>query len=177
MGSWHLREGWRSHYPSRQAGKRVVASNPLCDAGGDQNGRRGEERLVPLSEDEERILSEIEERLSETDPDLVREVSETTVFTQPLRSMKWAVVGFAGGVLVMVVTLSTSFLLAFVGFLVMLGASLALERNARQVGRTGLRVVAGSGRTAGIREAVGGTGARVRERMRDRFRRGDHGQA
>ena len=144
---------------------------------GTRTGVEARNDRVPLSEDEERILSEIEERLSETDPDLVREVSETTVFTQPLRSMKWAVVGFVGGVLVMVVTLSTSFLLAFVGFLVMLGASLALERNARQVGRTGLRVVAGSGRTTGIREAVGGTGARVRERMRDRFRRGDHGRA
>ena len=32
---------------------------------------------VPLSEDEERILSEIEDLLTETDPDLVREVSET----------------------------------------------------------------------------------------------------
>ena len=133
---------------------------------GTRTGVEARNDRVPLSEEEERILSEIEERLSETDPDLVREVSETTVFTQPLRSMRWAVVGFVGGVLVMVVTLSTSFLLAFVGFLVMLGASLALERNARQVGRT-----------AGIRETVGGTGARVRERMRDRFRRGDHGRA
>ena len=44
---------------------------------------------MPLSEDEERILSQMEERLSETDPGLVREVSETTLYTQPLRSMKW----------------------------------------------------------------------------------------
>ena len=53
---------------------------------------------MPLSEDEERILSQMEERLSETDPGLVREVSETTLYTQPLRSMKWAVGGFVAGV-------------------------------------------------------------------------------
>ena len=39
---------------------------------------------MPLSEDEERILNEIEDQLYETDPDLAREVSETTVYTHPL---------------------------------------------------------------------------------------------
>ncbi len=131
---------------------------------------------MPLSEEEERILSEMEERLIETDPRLVREVSETTVYTQPLRSIKWAVGGFVAGMALMVTTLSTSYLLAFVGFLVMLGSALRLERNARQVGRTGLRQVADSGRTTSLRHAVGGTGARVRDRMRERFRRGEDGR-
>ncbi|GIT00752.1 MAG: hypothetical protein CM1200mP26_24640 [Acidimicrobiales bacterium] len=57
----------------------------------------------------------------------------------------------------MVTTLSTSYLLAFVGFLVMLGSALRLERNARQVGRTGLRQVAGSGRTSSLRDVGLGT--------------------
>ena len=131
---------------------------------------------VPLSEDEERILSEIEDLLTETDPDLVREVTETTLYTQPLRSMKLAVAVFAVGVLVMVTTLSTSYLLAFVGFLVMLGSAITLERNARHVGRTGLRPPAGSGRSTGLRDAVGGTRTRVREQLRGRVRRGDTGR-
>ncbi len=131
---------------------------------------------MPLSEDEERILSQMEERLSETDPGLVREVSETTLYTQPLRSMKWAVGGFVAGVALMVTTLSMSYLLAFVGFLVMLVSALRLERNAREVGRTGLRQVAGSGRTSSLRDVVGGTRARTRDRMRDRFGRGEGGR-
>ncbi len=131
---------------------------------------------MPLSEDEERILSQMEERLSETDPRLVREVSETTLYTQPLRSMKWAVGGFVAGVGLMVATLSTSYLLAFLGFLVMLGSALRLERNARQVGRTGLRQVAGSVQRSSLRDVVGGTRARARDRMRDRFRRGEGGR-
>jgi len=131
---------------------------------------------VPLSEDEERILSQMEERLSETDPGLVREVSETTLYTQPLRSMKWAVWGFVAGLALMVTTLSMSYLLAFVGFLVMLVSALRLERNAREVGRTGLRQVAGSGRTSSLRDVVGGTRARTRDRMRDRFGRGEGGR-
>ena len=94
---------------------------------------------MPLSEDEERILNEMEEQLQASDPRLVKEVSETTVYTQPLRSMKWAVAGFISGVALMVATLSTSYLLAFIGFLVMLCSALRLEHNARVVGRTGLR--------------------------------------
>ena len=128
---------------------------------------------MPLSDDEERILSEMEEHLQASDPRLVKEVSETTVYTQPLRSIKWAVVGFVAGVALMVMTLSTSYLLAFVGFLVMLASALRLERNARVVGRTGLRQASESGRAASLRDAVGGSTGRVRDRMRERFRRGD----
>ncbi len=128
---------------------------------------------MPLSDDEERILSEMEEHLQASDPRLVKEVSETTVYTQPLRSIKWAVVGFVAGVALMVMTLSTSYLLAFVGFLVMLASALRLERNARVVGRTGLRQASESGRAVSLRDAVGGPAGRVRDRMRERFRRGD----
>jgi len=128
---------------------------------------------LPLSDDEERILSEMEEHLQASDPRLVKEVSETTVYTQPLRSIKWAVVGFVAGVALMVMTLSTSYLLAFVGFLVMLASALRLERNARVVGRTGLRQASESGQGASLRDAVGSSAGRVRDRMRERFRRGD----
>ncbi len=128
---------------------------------------------MPLSDDEERILSEMEEHLQASDPRLVKEVSETTVYTQPLRSIKWAVVGFVAGVALMVMPLSTSYLLAFVGFLVMLASALRRERNARVVGRTGLRQASESGRAVSLRDAVGGPAGRVRDRMRERFRRGD----
>ncbi len=128
---------------------------------------------MPLSEDEERILNEMEEQLQASDPRLVKEVSETTVYTQPLRSMKWAVAGFISGVALMVATLSTSYLLAFIGFLVMLCSALRLEHNARVVGRTGLRQVSDSGRVTSFRDALEGTTGKVRDRMRERFRRGD----
>ena len=49
---------------------------------------------MPLSEDEERILLEIEENLYESDPELAREVSETTVYTKSLKNLKWSVLIF-----------------------------------------------------------------------------------
>ena len=134
---------------------------------------RGEAtRSVPLSEDEERILSEIEEQLYETDPNLAREVSETTVYTHSLKNLKWSLLGFVLGVAVMVLSLSTSFLLSFVGFLVMLASALALERSARHLGRTGLQQASQSGRGAALKSAVGDG----RQRMLERFRRGEQGR-
>ena len=93
---------------------------------------------MPLSEDEQRILSEIESHLYESDPELAREVAETTVYTHAFRNIKWAALGLLAGVVLMVWLLSTSFLLSFGGFLVMLLSLLFLERNARRVGKAGL---------------------------------------
>ena len=90
---------------------------------------------MPLSEDEQRILSEIEANLTATDPALVQQVSETTLYRHAARMIRWAAVGFVAGLVLLVLTLSTTWL-AIVGFLVMLGCSLVIERNAAQA-RTG----------------------------------------
>ena len=68
---------------------------------------------VPLSEDEQRILHEIEQRLTEDDPRLVREVGSTTVYTHALRNLKLASVVFVIGVVLMIWLLSQHFVLSF----------------------------------------------------------------
>jgi hypothetical protein len=120
---------------------------------------------VPLSEDEQRILSEIEQRLYESDPQLAREVSSTTVYTHAIRGMKWSTLGFVVGIVLLLITLSVSYVLAFGAFLVMLGAALAFERNARQLGRAGMQQLT-QRRARGSREPGG-----FSQRMRERFRR------
>lgn len=127
---------------------------------------------MPLSEDEQRILSEIEAQLYETDPGLAKEVGSTTVYTHAFRNLRWATVGFLVGVGVLIFTLSISFLLSFVGFLVMLGSALFFERNARRLGRVGLQQIAQNMRGGGFRDVLGNTG----QKMRDRFRRGNEGR-
>ncbi len=93
---------------------------------------------MPLSEDEQRILAEIEKNLHESDPRLAREVSETTVYRHALGSLKWSVLGVILGVVVMAATLQIHFLVAFGGFLLMLVSALGLERNLRLMGRAGV---------------------------------------
>jgi DUF3040 family protein len=128
---------------------------------------------VPLSEDEERILQEIAQRFYEDDPTFAREVSETTLYRHTIRRMKWAVLGVIVGGAFLVFSLSTSFWISFVGFLVMLGCALVFERNLRKLGRAGMDQLSRSLRTNGLRDALGGAG----RRMRDRFRRDDDPEA
>jgi hypothetical protein len=120
---------------------------------------------VPLSEDEERILQEIAQRFYEDDPTFAREVSETTLYRHTVRRMKWSVVGLVAGAVFLVASLSTSYLLSFAGFLVMLVCALVFERNLRKLGRAGLDQLTRTVRANGVREALGGAGRRVRERF------------
>ena len=134
---------------------------------GPTKGQRG--GSVPLSEDEERILHEIAQQFYDDDPDFAGKVGETTLYTHTLRRMKWSGFGFVVGAIFLVATLSTSFLLAFVGFLAMLACALYFERNLRKLGKAGLDQVSRSIKAAGLRDAIGG----ARSRMRDRFRNAD----
>jgi len=124
---------------------------------------------VPLSEDEQRILTDIEQHLYESDPKLVHEVSKTTVYTHAFRNMKWASLGFVAGVILMIALLPVNYVLAFGGFLLMLASVLMFERNARRLGKVGLDQMTRSMRGGTIKDAMGGAGAR----MRDRFNRPD----
>jgi hypothetical protein len=121
---------------------------------------------VPLSEDEERILQEIAQRFYEDDPTFAREVSETTLYRHTVRRMKWSIVGLIVGAAFLVAALSTSYLLSFAGFLVMLACALVFERNLRKLGRAGLDQLSRTVRANGLRDALGGAGRRVRERFR-----------
>lgn len=125
---------------------------------------------MPLSEDEQRILSEIEQQLYQSDPGLARDIADTTVYTAAYRGLKWSILGFVAGLVGLVLLLYfTNFLLAFVGFLVMLVSALSIERNARRLGRVGMQQVAQSSKVAGLRDAMGST----RTKFKDRLQRED----
>ncbi|MBM3684482.1 MAG: DUF3040 domain-containing protein [Actinobacteria bacterium] len=108
---------------------------------------------MPLSEDEQRILREIEAKFYESDPELAREVATTTVYRHALRSIRWAVLGLVVCLAGMVVALSVHVALAFAGFLGMLACALVIERNARTMGRTGWQEL--SGGNGGMRGVFG----------------------
>ncbi len=124
---------------------------------------------MPLSEDEQRILSEIEQQLYESDPALARDIADTTIYSHAYRNLKWAILTFILGVVALIGTLSTSFILAFGGFVIMLVSALAIERNVRRMGRAGIDQMTSRMRAAGVRDAFGN----ANQKMRDRFNRED----
>ncbi|CAB4739200.1 unannotated protein [freshwater metagenome] len=93
---------------------------------------------MPLSEDEQRILGEIEQNLRASDPDLARQVGSTTVYTESVRRLKWGVFGFTLALIASVLLLAVSYLAAFAGFLVVFALAIFIESNARQLGRAGM---------------------------------------
>lgn len=123
---------------------------------------------MPLSEDEQRILTEIEQQFYASDPDLAVEIENHSVYAHCLRHMKWAGALFALGVVVLVVALASasSFVVSFAGFVIMLGAALWFERSLRKMGRAGVDQLGQTFRTNGLREYLDNTSERLRNRAR-----------
>jgi Protein of unknown function (DUF3040) len=138
----------------------------VASLAGSGDGRTRGRVDVPLSEDEQRILQEIEQQLYASDPELAHEVGSTTIYRHAGRNLKWAALGFVVGVAFMVLMLSVSFWLAFAGFLVMLACAIVFEENLRKMGRAGWQQWTESMRAAGVRDYFGSAGKRVRERFK-----------
>ena len=111
---------------------------------------------MPLSEHEQRILDEIERRLIEEDPRLP---ARTSLTTHLLRRVRWGLVAFAVG-FVLLLAFAFNMWVAIVGFALMLGSALLVYHYLRRMGRDHVRVE-GAGRMS-ITAAL----ARFAERMR-----------
>lgn len=85
---------------------------------------------MPLSEDEQRILQEMEQKLYEGDRSFAGRVRTR----RPLghRPLRWSIAVFIVGFAVILLSFRSSLLLATFGFIVMLLAALSFERTIRQ---------------------------------------------
>ncbi len=125
---------------------------------------------MPLSEDEQRILREIEANLSVTDPKLVQQVSDTTLYRHSARLIKWSVLGFVAGLVLLLLTFTKTLWLGVLGFLIMLFCLLVIERNVRKIGRAGFESMTTGMRPGGNMKGMFGN---VGKRWRDRWQRDD----
>ncbi len=116
---------------------------------------------MALSDEEQRILREIEEQL-QTDERFAQAVSPAGLYRHSARRVRWAILGVLFGLVVMIAALQVHFLLSFAGFLWMLGCALVIERQVRMIGKAGVQDLAQSFRGA---RAAGSS------RLRDRFPR------
>lgn len=74
---------------------------------------------MPLNEDEQRILEEIERQFYEEDPDLAHSVASASLRSRLRPHRRIAIVGFIIGLVVMIVSLKTLWV-ATLGFILML---------------------------------------------------------
>ncbi len=121
---------------------------------------------VPLSEDEQRILQEIERSFYDNDPAFAREVSSKPLYRHAGRNLKWAAAGFFCGFVLLIVAFASSLVLGFAGFLVMLASAIVFERNLRKMGRAGWQQVTGNMKAHNLRETLGDAGKRIRKKFK-----------
>lgn len=122
---------------------------------------------MPLSEDEQRILHEIERRFYESDPAFANQVSQTTLYRHAGRNCKWAAGGFLGGLVLLLWGFAQTLWLGAAGFAVMLFCALVIDRNLRKMGRAGWQQMTESIRARNMGDLFGDT----RKRLRERFKR------
>jgi len=122
---------------------------------------------MPLSEDEQRILGEIEANLRASDPDLAHQVGSTTVYSESVRRLKWGAVAFVAALVASILLLGVNYLLAFAGFLAVFAAAVFIESNARKLGRAGMneatQALRGGG---GLKDYFNNAGTKAREKLR-----------
>jgi hypothetical protein len=87
---------------------------------------------MPLNEHEQRILEEIERQFYEEDPKLAETVAKTTLASLYRRSLRFSLVGFSVGLVVMLAFFTVSTALAMGGFLVMLVSVGWIANNLRR---------------------------------------------
>jgi hypothetical protein len=117
--------------------------------------------LVPLSEDEQRILSQLEEQLH-TDKKFAHAVSSSGLYSHAIRKVRWAGLGVVASLVFTVATLQIHFLVAFLGFLGMLACVLVIEHQLRAMSKAGMKDVADT-----LRSAAKVGGFRMRSMFRD----------
>lgn len=102
---------------------------------------------VGLSDDEQRILRQIEQEL-QNDSKFAQAVSPSGLYQHSVRLVRWSIVGLVVAVVLLVAALQLHFVAAFAVFLGMLALLAVIERNARAIGRAGIQDVAGAIRKA-----------------------------
>jgi Flp pilus assembly protein TadB len=126
---------------------------------------------MPLSEEEQRILQEMEQKLREHDRDFVERVSHHSYRLQAARGTRWSVVAFLAGTALLLATFTSSIALGVCGLLVMVVAALSFahqlspsRRPAEEAGQLPGRPVRGP-----LSSSIAGEWSQMRRRMRSRF--------
>ena len=123
---------------------------------------------MPLSEDEQRILSEIERRFYENDPEFAREVSETTIYKHAARIIRLATIAVVVGLVVLLTQFSSQPILGFIGFVTIFAGMYFIWVNLRKVGQASWQEFTYALKSGNLRSQVQQTQDDVRHRFHRR---------
>jgi hypothetical protein len=122
---------------------------------------------MPLSEDEQRILHDIERSFYESDPKFAQAVSTSGLYRHASRKCKLSAVGFFLSLALLLGSFFKFPVLGLVGFVAMLACAAVFTQNLRRIGASGLKDVAESERARQAGQSL----HEFRARWNSRFKR------
>jgi len=122
---------------------------------------------VPLNEDEQRILAEIERRFHADDPESARRIGTAGLRDYLVRNCRWATVGLFLGLVILVAAFASSWVLGIFGFLLMLASAIVLIQNIRKISRLRFEQAVRAAGVHSLGELFEDLGRRFRRRFGD----------
>lgn len=120
---------------------------------------------MPLSEDEERILQQIEQNFYAHDPQSAKRLRSTTLPRYLARNCRWAALGFLVGLIVLLASFASNWIVGIFGFVIMLGSAVVFTENLRRMGQHGWRQLTASMRSRDVAGLLEDTQRRLRKRF------------
>lgn len=120
---------------------------------------------MPLNENEQRILAEIERQFHASDPESARRIGSTTLQRYLVRNCKLALLGFFVGLVILLAAFASSWILGIFGFLIMLASAVVMIQNLHKMSRLGLEQVSRAISSRNLQQAVEDFARRVRRRL------------
>ena len=117
---------------------------------------------MPLSEEEQRVLNEMEQTLYRHDPAFAARVKSESVYRYAGRFIRWSVVGFILGLVIMILWFTTSIFLGLLGVAIMFASLVVFSTNLRTGGQgrlAGHHPLSAEASGSGIRRAKHATGS------------------
>ena len=121
---------------------------------------------MPLSEHEQRVLEELEHALQKDDPEFADRVRSKTVYRYAARNLKWSLVTFVFGLVVMVAFFAKDVIAGFAGFLIMFASLVWFWANLRRMGKAGIEDLGRTFKADSIGLAIQDTKSKLKGRFR-----------
>ena len=93
---------------------------------------------MPLSENEEKILADIEANIRKSDPGLAQHVEQTTIYRHSGRRILFSVLGLVALLVIIVVSFTKVWAVAFVAFGAMVVIGITLVDHVEKISRAGV---------------------------------------
>lgn len=120
---------------------------------------------MPLNENEQRILAEIERQFHSQNPKSAELLASTTLQRYLARKCKWAALGSVVGLAVLLGAFAFSWVLAVVGFLIMLSSAIVLVTNLIRISRLGVEQMTQTIRSRNPNQSLAELARKFRERF------------